>query len=354
MSLRFHWRLVQPGQGVSRTAEPERVARSAALPDLETQTQFCHLAERCGIDALLVDVNYGKPEPLVLSLALALATARVRFLVAARPGLMSPTLFVQQVNTFSTLAPGRISLNIVAGHSPDEQGYYGDHLDHDERYARMGEWLSICRAFWEGEGPVEYAGRFYQIKGGRLHTPFVSEGRPRPDVYLGGSSPQAREAAVRHADCWLRFGDAPENVRSQAEQMRTAGREVGLRLSVLCRSTREAAIHDARALQGSETVRLRKVLENSFVGQSDALSMRESHSLGEQEWLTPWLWTGLVRSLGAPSVCLIGTPEDVAAGLLAFRDVGVSQFILSGWPTDEEMHRFGCDVLPLVRRAESQ
>ena len=74
--------------------------------------------------------------------------------------------------------------------------------------------------------------------------------------------------------------------------------------------------------------------------------------LGAQEWLTPWLWTGLVALFGAPCVCLLGTPEDVALGLLKFREAGVSQFILSGWPTGEEMTCFGRDVLPLVRAAE--
>ena len=88
------------------------------MPDLEAQIHFCRLAEACGIEALLVDINYGKPDPMVLALALARATTQVTFMVAYRPDMMSPTLFAQQVNTFSALAEGRICLNIVAGHSP--------------------------------------------------------------------------------------------------------------------------------------------------------------------------------------------------------------------------------------------
>jgi len=351
--LRFHWRLVQPGQAPGSPVAPERVARDAALADLKSQIDFCLLAARSGIESLLVDMNYGKPEPLILSVALALATDRIRFMVATRPGLMSPTLFVQQVNTFSSLANGRISLNIVAGHSPEEQRYYGDHLGHDERYARLEEWLRICHAFWRREGPVEHSGRYYRIEHGRLNTPFVGSGRIRPEVYLGGASPQAREAAARHADCWVRFADAPEKIRAQAGPLREAGIEVGLRLSVLCRPNREAALRDAHTLAESEAARRRGVEEGEFVRRSDSHSMREAHALGEQEWLAPGLWTGLVGLLGAPCVCLLGTPEDVAEGLLKFRDAGVSQFILSGWPTDVELQRFGSEVLPLVREAES-
>jgi alkanesulfonate monooxygenase len=81
--------------------------------------------------------------------------------------------------------------------------------------------------------------------------------------------------------------------------------------------------------------------------------MHQAHALGETEWLTPWLWTGAVRTLGAVSLCIVGTPEEVAAGFLAFQEAGVSHFILSGWPAHEEMLRFGSDVLPLIRAAES-
>jgi alkanesulfonate monooxygenase len=37
---------------------------------------------------------------------------------------------------------------------------------------------------------------------------------------------------------------------------------------------------------------------------------------------------------------------------MEFRAAGITQFILSGWPTGEEMIRFGRDVLPLVRQRE--
>jgi alkanesulfonate monooxygenase len=50
----------------------------------------------------------------------------------------------------------------------------------------------------------------------------------------------------------------------------------------------------------------------------------------------------------------VGTPEDVAGALLEYRESGVSQFILSGWPKLDEMIRFGRDVLPIVREMETR
>jgi alkanesulfonate monooxygenase len=73
---------------------------------------------------------------------------------------------------------------------------------------------------------------------------------------------------------------------------------------------------------------------------------------GSTEWLTPVLWTGLVRSHGAPAVALVGSPDEIADALMSFAQAGVSQFILSGWPKSDSMKFFGEEVLPRVRRME--
>jgi len=44
--------------------------------------------------------------------------------------------------------------------------------------------------------------------------------------------------------------------------------------------------------------------------------------------------------------------ELVAEALLAYKRIGVTQFILSGFPDIEEVERFGREVVPLVREAE--
>jgi alkanesulfonate monooxygenase len=356
MPMTFHWRLIL-GRGAPAApslVDPERVAPESCLPDEPSQLAFCRLAERNGIESLLVDINYGRPDPLLLSLVLARSTERLRFLVATRPGLMSPTLFVQQVNTFSALADGRIDLNVVAGHSPAEQLGYGDQLGHDERYDRMDEWLSICRAFWDQRGgPVDFSGRHYRIERGRLNTPFVGSGRTRPRIFVGGSSAQAIDVAARHGDVWVRFVDSPSRIYELAAPIREAGVAVGLRLSVICRARREDAVAASRALVSARNAGSRAASEERFVRGTDAASMRETYALAESEWLEPWLWMGAVRVIGAVAACVVGTPAEVAAGFLAFGAAGVSHFILSGWPSDEEMRRFGEDVLPLIREAET-
>src|SRR4029077_6861701 len=164
MKLTFHWRLLQGGETANMTRAGEGMRRETGLPDLGRQLEFCRRAELCGITGLLTDIGATKPDPILLSAALGMATEKIEFIVAYRSGLIPPTTFVQQLNTLSSLIQGRFSLNIVAGHSPLEQRYYGDFLSHDERYPRTEEFLAICHAFWRSDEPVNFQGKNYQIE----------------------------------------------------------------------------------------------------------------------------------------------------------------------------------------------
>ena len=68
--------------------------------------------------------------------------------------------------------------------------------------------------------------------------------------------------------------------------------------------------------------------------------------------LPPFLWTGLVSYYGPVWTTLLGTPVEIADALLAYKAIGVTQFIMSGWPELDEVGIFGREVLPLVREAE--
>jgi alkanesulfonate monooxygenase len=69
-------------------------------------------------------------------------------------------------------------------------------------------------------------------------------------------------------------------------------------------------------------------------------------------WLNQNLWTGLVRHYGPVWTVLLGSPEEIAAAFLEYKQIGVTDFIISGWPEIDEVDRFGTKVLPLVRDKE--
>lgn len=352
MSLRFHWRLPLAGEEPGGMAAPPPGTPASALPDLPAHVRFCRLAESCGIDSLLMACGYYMPDPIPLVAALGTATTTIRFMLAYRSGLLLPTVFAQQVNTLAALNGGRLSLNMVIGHSVEEQRCYGDFLTHDERYHRADEFLAICRALWRRDGDVDFAGRYFRVEKARLGTPFLAAGRTAPEIYLGGGSPLAREVALKHADCWLRLGDSPENLRAEVEAVRRQGIDAGIRLSLVARPTREEAVAAAHALVERGD---REWVREVFVRSSDSASMRSTFGLGEEEgshWRTPWLWTGAVASRGASAVCLVGTPDDIAGAVLEYARVGLRQFIFSGWPNSEALSYFGNEILPRIRLRE--
>ena len=74
----------------------------------------------------------------------------------------------------------------------------------------------------------------------------------------------------------------------------------------------------------------------------------------DAHWLNRSLWTGLVPHYGPVWTTLLGSPKELAEAFLAYKQIGVTEFIISGWPEVDEVDNFGREVLPLVREAERQ
>lgn len=353
MNLRFHWRLPQGGEKPGASRAYQASLAETGLPDLEAQIDFCRVAEECGIDSLLTDFGWSKPDPILLAAALGLATSKIKFIIAYRSGLLSPTTFVQQLNTLSALINGRFSLNIVAGHSPEEQRYYGDFLSHDERYERTEEFLAVCHAFWERGGDVNFDGKYYRVEKGRLNTPFISSDRAFPELYIAGSSEPARRMAISQGSCWMQLADVPERLRPRILPVLERGKEVGVRCSIIARPTREGAIRAAYSLVESVDANFKdRDKEKDFANKSDSVGISSAYKIAETEWLTSYLWTGAIRSHGAGTIALVGSSDEIASAIMEYKKIGVSQFIISGWPKLDEMKFFGKEVLPLVREKE--
>jgi alkanesulfonate monooxygenase len=381
--------------GMKTAQETSRVATTkasspAALPDMEGWTRFARCAEDAGIESVLLSFSRYEPDTILVACAVGQVTTKLGFIVAYRLGLMQPATFVQQINTLSGLIDGRVSLNIVAGSSTVEQRGYGDFLDHDERYARAEEFLSVCRRFWSNDGDVNLAGKYCHVEKGRIYTPFqaatstasastapasdVSEySRPRsapdstasvtdvpdqvqrrtaPEIYVSGHSEQAQHLALTQGSCWLRLIDTPEKLSPSVSHFRTNGVEVCLRLCVVCRPTREEALAAANALLPSEEIGRE---ERGILSRSDSKTLKDALAAADSVgWLNRNLWAGLVPYYGSSAITLVGTPRDLAEAFLEYKKIGVTQFIIAGWPKLDEMMIFGREVLPLIRERELQ
>jgi alkanesulfonate monooxygenase len=356
MSLRFHWMMPKGGEvGMKTAQETSRVLTTkstspAAMPDMDGWTRFARAAEESGIESVLLSFSRYEPDTLLIACAMGQVTEKLKFIVAYRSGLMQPTTFVQQINTLSGLIDGRVAVNVVAGSSTAEQRGYGDYLEHDERYARAGEFLKICHNFWRDDGGVDFTGQYYRIEGGHLHTPYQAQGRTSPEIYVSGHSEQAELLALSQASCWLRLIDTPEKLQPIAARVREQGKELCLRLCVICRPTREEALAAAQAMLPDDDIAKQ---ERGILTRSDSQALKQALAAADEVgWLNRSLYAGLVPYYGSSSITLVGSPQELADAFLAYKEIGITQFIIAGWPKLDEMQIFGRDVLPLVRQAE--
>jgi len=349
--LRFHWSLSQAGDNFRASRDFNELK---GLFSLQAQLELCLKAEENGIDSMLMAIGYTRPDPLLLTVALGKKTKRIKFLVAVRSGLITPAYFVQQINTASTLIGDRININVVKGHTPSELKYYGDFEEKLERNERTKEFVTVCNAFWKKDKPVNYKGKYYQVENGVIKTPYNSE-RGRPEVYISGNSEDAVELVSEQGDCLWRFPDAPETLKPKIEKVIFSGKEAGLLTSIIARETQEEAEQAAKDLLKDFTESTKDKYKN-FNKRFDSQGFKEildTASKANSNWITPYLWNGAVPYMGPPSIALVGSYEVIANALLAYKKIGITQFLFIGWPDIVEIEHFGKGVLPLVRKIET-
>ena len=334
-----------PREAARYRIESMQTTSPAPRPDITGWTHFARQAEEAGIEQVLISFSRYEPDPFVVACALGHAVEKLKFIIAYRSGLMQPTTFVQQMNTVSALTDGRVSFNIVAGSSSQEQHGYGDFLSHDERYERAEEFLAVCNAFWRRDGDVDFAGKHYRVEQGKLATPFVSRNGKSPEIYVSGHSEASEQLAYSQGTCWLRVAEDPAKLAPIVAHARSRGVGVCLRLCLVCRPTREEAIEVARSLLPEDKK------ESTTTLKDDSEMYQEGNRLGNgSHWLNRSLWTGLVPHYGPVWTTLLGSPRELAEMFLEYERIGVTEFIMSGWPEVDTVNVFGREVLPLIRR----
>jgi alkanesulfonate monooxygenase len=353
VSIHLHWFL--PTTGDSREIVGFGPTTAHRAPSIDYLAQVAGAAELLGFEAVLTPTGTWCEDSWLTTAALSRDTRRLKFLVAFRPGLISPTLAAQQASTFQRITGGRLLLNIVTGGDAEEQRRFGDWLDHDRRYDRTGEFITVLRGAWSGQ-PFDFHGEHFEVAGATTSAPPV----PTPEIFFGGASPAAEEVAARHADVYLTWGEPPDQVAERVERMRTRAAEVGrtlrfgIRLHVISRDRAEDAwaVTD-RMLEAMSDEVIALAQQQFSAGESVGQQRMAALHGGRRDQLTiaPNLWAGfgLVRS-GA-GTALVGSHEEVAERIAEYHQLGMDHFILSGQPHLEEAYWFAEGVFPLLRRA---
>ncbi|HEX3649980.1 MAG TPA: LLM class flavin-dependent oxidoreductase [Pseudonocardiaceae bacterium] len=361
MAVTLHWFLPTHGDGRSVVDRPHASPVTAAVPrepDIDYLAQIAQAAEQLGFTGMLTPTGTWCQDAWLTTAALLARTRTVKFLVAFRPGALTPTLAAQLAATYQRISGGRLLLNIVTGGDPVEQARFGDYLDHDKRYDRTDEFLAILRLIWSGE-PADFTGEHYQVTGA---TTFAKP-EPQPPLYFGGSSDAGLRVAARRADVHLTWGEPPEAVADKVATLRKlaadAGRELryGIRLHTISRDTSEQAWAEAQRMYESfDPADVRRTQETfarmDSVGQQRMATLHGGDIDGDARSLEihPGLWAGVGLVRGGAGTALVGSHAEVADLIEQYHEIGIEEFVLSGYPHLEEAYWFGEGVRPELAR----
>jgi FMNH2-dependent dimethyl sulfone monooxygenase len=326
----------------------------------EYNKKLAVLAENSGFEYALSQVRYMasygaefQHESTSFSLALLLATERLKVIAAIHPGLWHPGVLAKLTATADHLSNGRVAVNVVSGWFKGEFTALGEPwLEHDERYRRSEEFIRALRGIWT-EDHFNLRGDFYRITDFSLKPKPLQA--PHPEIFQGGNSKAARAMAARVSDWYFMNGNSLEGVRAQVDEIRAnaaqAGREgavrFGLNAFIIARDT-EAEARDV----------LREIIAKADVeavnGFGEAVKQAGKAAPEREGMWSQSNFDDLVQYNDGFKSGLVGTPEQVAARIVAYKAQGVN-LILGGFLHYlEDVEHFGKKVLPLVRELEDE
>ncbi|MCW2795545.1 dimethylsulfone monooxygenase SfnG [Nocardioides sp.] len=326
----------------------------------EYNKKLAQLAENNGFDYALSQVRYMasygaayQHESTSFSLALMLATERLKVIAAVHPGMWQPGVLAKFLATADHLSGGRAAVNVVSGWFKNEFVQMGEPwLEHGERYRRSEEFMRYLRTIWTSEH-AELSGDFYRLHDFDLKPkPIASEGRPHPEIFQGGNSTDARAVAGRVADWYFSNGNTLEGITEQIQDVSAVAdahdRRVrfGLNGFMIARDSEKEAKETLREIVAKADVEAVEGFGSAVkqAGQStgDKKGMWQDSSFEDLVQYNDGFRTGL-----------IGTPEQVAERILAYKRLGVNLILLGYLHFQEEVVHFGQHVLPIVREMEA-
>ena len=290
----------------------------------EEQLALVQRVEQLGFDSVWTGDHVSFHNPLYESLTLlasyAPITRRIRLGTAVYLlALRSPAVAAKITATLDVLSGGRLIFGVgVGGENLKEFELCG--VPHAERGARVTEGIDVVRALWR-EAPATFHGRFSRFEGVSIDPKPVQK---LPPIWVGGRSDAALVRAGSQGDGWVSYVVQPERYARSLEKIREAAHAAGRSL------TGFTGAHLAFITVGRDYERARKTWVS-------VLSRRYAQD-----------FEPLANKYG-----VIGTPEQCAAQLAAFRDAGCTYFLLSaiGDPRDEreQLETIAAEILPRVR-----
>ncbi len=268
--------------------------------------------------------------------ALAAVTNKIELMAAVRPTFHNPALLAKQAANIDHISNGRVSLNVVSSWWKDEAEKYGVNFEeHDDRYARTEEWLTVLNNVWNKDH-FSFEGKYYRVKDNVLQPKPIS--RPRPFIYAGGESDRAKDLIASTCDGYVMHGDNPETIKKRINDLKERREKKGLP-PMKYGMAAYSIVRDTEADVKKELDRITNVQEGSagyknYQQWISGTQLEQRVSLEDYSVSNRGLRTGLT-----------GTPQQIQDRIGEFEKVGVNFFLLQCSPQLEEMERFADAII---------
>ncbi len=334
---------------------------TGSVIDTDYLTRFAQAHEAAGFDRVLIGYGATGPDGFAIAAHVLHVTTKLKVLIAHRPGFVAPTLVARKLATLDHLSGGgRVGIHHITGGDERDQKRDGDFLDHDQRYARTGEFIDVLRRTWNSAEPFDHHGEIYRVEGAFSSVKPVQPGGIR--VFFGGASPAAVQVGAQHTDVYMLWGEPRAQIAERIEQVRTEAakfdRDVSFSLSVrpIVADTEDAAWARAEEIRDATKARVdnpdglyrfrRAGQQSSSIGAQRLQDQARTQEVHDER-----LWFGVtaLTGPGGNSSALVGTAEQVAESLQKYRDLGVDNFLIRGFDPLGDVVQWGERLVPLLR-----
>jgi alkanesulfonate monooxygenase len=330
--------------------------------DLPANVRYARTAEDNGFEYALTQIrftaSYGaanQHESVTFSQAILHNTQRIKVIAALLPGPWNPAVAAKQIASIDNYTNGRIAVNIVSGWFKGEFTAIGEWwLEHAERYRRSNEFIRALKGIWTaGEDGFTFGGDFYRFRNYKLSPKPLQ--KPHPEIFQGGNSDDARNNGAEVSDWYFMNGNDLDGFRDQIndvkERAKKVGRENEVRFAVngfvIVRDTEEEAVRVLQEIQG-------KADKEAVDAFRDAVQQAGASTSNKKGMWANSKFNDLVQYNDGFKTKLVGTKEQIADRILLLKSLGVNLLLTAFLHYDEEIERFGKEVIPLVRELEKE
>jgi alkanesulfonate monooxygenase len=344
--------------GVARPADDATVHVIDGGVSPEYLVEFSQAHDQAGFDLALVGYTSTSADGWTVATHAAAHTENLGYLIAHRPGFVSPTLAARKAATFDQLSRGRFALHIIAGASDRDQHRDGDFLTKADRYERAAEYIDVMRRTWTETEPFDVTGSYYTMQDVRSDVrPFQ---QPSPPIFFGGSSIEALEMGAARCDVYAVFAEPLADISARFDDYRNRtaahGRDARFSMSVrpiLGATEGEAwdrahgilaSIESADTPPGGNITSGRQPYDRSGERMMTHAATSDVHD--------ERLWLKIAAATGAPgnTSCLVGTAEQVADAMLEYYKLGGLDYILMrGFDPLNDTREFGEELIPRLK-----